>query len=435
MFSQEYKKGMEHVVLSREKKEEIVALMTAEPVKTASHTLRVLTVAAVLCSLLAITAAAYYMGVFEFLQEQNEYAMLGMNEVYEACARPVGASVTAENGDVFTVDRVAADGTFCTIFYCLHVQDETWRYTPRMALRSGGEDISMEGYGNSFENQEYLADDHTLYGAWRFLLREPLEEGDQVELELARYGEAEPGEPAPLLWEKALTFSVDPIQGEQFELDAVLSAQVRGKPVQVEAVSLNRSPLGTLLRLRWAEKDTNAREWYDFVLRDGDTGTYIPYDQVVINHYWDPEGYVDSVYELLKEWGWSSPAAPPEGVVFRPCPDRKEGTWLREAGELLPLGGLRGVEKVPCCGLRHEIAAHGPEAGAKLCTLVREQQAENTLFTYCASCSGQFARHGCGPVRHLLPYLLGVDEAPDCARSFLNRMKAGWFPRRKGERP
>lgn len=144
---------------------------------------------------------------------------------------------------------------------------------------------------------------------------------------------------------------------------------------------------------------------------------------------------VKSVYELLKEWGWSSPAAPPEGVVFRPCPDRKEGTWLREAGELLPLGGLRGVEKVPCCGLRHEIAAHGPEAGAKLCTLVREQQAENTLFTYCASCSGQFARHGCAPVRHLLPYLLGVDEAPDCARSFLNRMRAAWFPHRKGERP
>ena len=66
----------------------------------------------------------------------------------------------------------------------------------------------------------------------------------------------------------------------------------------MEAISLNRSPLGTLLRLRWAEEDTGAREWYDFVLRDGDTGAYIPYDQVVINHYWDPEGYVDSVYEL-----------------------------------------------------------------------------------------------------------------------------------------
>lgn len=298
MFSQDYKKGMEHVVLSREKKEEIVAAMTAAPVKTAGRVLRMLTVAAAVCGLLAVTAAAYYMGVFEFLREQNEYAMLGMNEVYEACAQPVGASVTAENGDVFTVDRVATDGTFCTIFYCLYVQDETWRYMPRMTLRADGEDISVEGYGNSFENQEYLADEHTLYGAWRFLLRAPLEDGERVELELSRYGEAEPGELAPQLWEKTLAFSVDPIQGEQFELDAVLSAQMQGKPVQVEAVSLNRSPLGTLLRLRWAEKDTNASEWYDFVLRDADTGRYIPYDQVVINHYWDAEGYVDSVYEL-----------------------------------------------------------------------------------------------------------------------------------------
>ena len=139
------------------------------------------------------------MGAFEFLREQNEYALLGMNEVYETCAQPVGVSVTAENGDVFTVDRVATDGTFCTIFYCLYVQDETWRYAPRMTLCSGGEDISMEGYDNSFENQEYLADDHTLYGAWRFLLRTPLEDGEQVELKLARYGDAEPGKLAPLL--------------------------------------------------------------------------------------------------------------------------------------------------------------------------------------------------------------------------------------------
>ena len=138
MFSQDYKKGMEHVVLSREKKEEIVAAMTTAPVKTAGRVLRMLTVAAAVCGLLAVTAAAYYMGVFEFLREQNEYAMLGMNEVYEACAQPVGASVTAENGDVFTVDRVATDGTFCTIFYCLYVQDETWRYMPRMTLRADG---------------------------------------------------------------------------------------------------------------------------------------------------------------------------------------------------------------------------------------------------------------------------------------------------------
>lgn len=141
---------------------------------------------------------------------------------------------------------------------------------------------------------------------------------------------------------------------------------------------------------------------------------------------------VSSVYELLKSWNWSAPAQPPEGLVFRPCPDRKEGKWFGEAGELLSLDGLRQVEKLPCCGLRHDIAAHGPQAGEKLCALARNQMNGQPLFTYCASCSGQFARHGCTPVHHLLPYLLGVDEAPDCARSFLNRAWAGWRPRRKG---
>lgn len=298
MLKQDYQTWMDQVEPDWEFQARLTEAMTSEPVIHRRRTFRVLVAAAVMCGLLGITAAAYYMGAFEFLREQNEYALLGMNEVYESCAQPVGVSVTAENGDVFTVDRVATDGTFCTIFYCLRVQDETWRHMPRMTLCSGGEDISMEGYGNSFENQEYLADGHTLYGAWRFLLRTPLEDGDQVELKLARYGDAEPGELAPLLWEKTLAFSVAPIQGEQFELDAVLSARIGGEPVQVEAVSLKRSPLGTLLRLRWAEAESSEKDWYDFALRDGDTGAYIPYDQVVINHYWDPEGYVDSVYEL-----------------------------------------------------------------------------------------------------------------------------------------
>ena len=298
MLKQDYQIWMDQVELSQDFQTRLTEAMASEQVKAPRHTFRVLMVDAVVCSLLAVTAAAYYMGAFEFLKEQNEYVMLGMNEVYETCAQPVGVSVTAENGDVFTVDRVATDGTFCTIFYCLYVQNETWRYLPRMTLCSGGEDISMEGYGNSFENQEYLADDHTLYGAWRFLLRTPLEDGEQVELKLARYGENGEDGLAPLLWESTLAFSVNPIRGEYFELDAVLSSRIGGELVQVEAVSLSRSPLGTLLRLRWAEEDTDAREWYDFAMRDGDTGTYIPYDQVVINHYWDPEGYVDSVYEL-----------------------------------------------------------------------------------------------------------------------------------------
>ncbi|AFM01609.1 hypothetical protein Desde_3321 [Desulfitobacterium dehalogenans ATCC 51507] len=132
---------------------------------------------------------------------------------------------------------------------------------------------------------------------------------------------------------------------------------------------------------------------------------------------------VISVYALLSRWGYACQGLPPSGVVFRPCPDRKEGRILEEISELLPLEGLRTMERVPCCGLRGDIAIHGPAAGDKLCALAKEQAAGETIYTYCASCSGQFQRHGCGQVRHLLSPLLGVEEEPDAARALLNRAR------------
>ena len=130
-------------------------------------------------------AAAYCVGAFEFLKERDEYAYLGMNEIYETYAQKVGKSVTAENGDVVTVDRVAMDRTFCTIFYSVRFREpvvtqeelerlqaerrddgfQTIAYMPGFYLYSGEEEISQEGYNNSFEPQAYLADTHTRYMA------------------------------------------------------------------------------------------------------------------------------------------------------------------------------------------------------------------------------------------------------------------------------
>ena len=59
---------------------------------------------------------------------------------------------------------------------------QTIAYMPGFYLYSGEEEISQEGYNNSFEPQAYLADTHTVYGAWRFLLRRPLTDGETVQL-------------------------------------------------------------------------------------------------------------------------------------------------------------------------------------------------------------------------------------------------------------
>ncbi|ACL21879.1 hypothetical protein Dhaf_3863 [Desulfitobacterium hafniense DCB-2] len=132
---------------------------------------------------------------------------------------------------------------------------------------------------------------------------------------------------------------------------------------------------------------------------------------------------VISIYALLSRWGYTSQSPPPSGVVFRPCPDREAGRLLEEIGELVSLAGLRTMERVPCCGLRGDIAAHGPAAADKLCALVKEEGAGETIYTYCASCSGQFQRQGCGQVRHLLSSLLGVEEEPDAAHALFNRAR------------
>ena len=318
MFSDDYRREMDQVRLSEEKKRAIAAAMAAAPARRARHALRWGVAAAAVCALLVATAAACYMGALEFLTGRSEYAYLGMNEVYEACARPVGASVTAENGDVLTVDRVAMDGTFCTIFYSVRYDEpvatqeeltqiqasrqDSWtfisQFEPYFLLYAGEEQVSEEGYNNSFEPQAYLADTHTLYGAWRILLRRPLREGEPLTLRAAHYGAYQGNGAGRLIWEAAVELEAHPTANERFELGVPFQALAGGQPAQLEVVSLERSELGTLLTIRGEDAlfDTYS---IDFVLRDGDTGACIPYAEVVTSHQADPEGYHDNTYELF----------------------------------------------------------------------------------------------------------------------------------------
>ena len=153
MFSTEYRKEMDQIMLSGKQKQAIAAAMTSARVRRARRLPRAFAAVAVVCAMVAATAAAYCMGAFEFLKERDEHAYLGMNEIYETYAQKVGKSVTAENGDVVTVDRVVMDRTFCTIFYSVRFREplqaerrddgfQTIAYMPGFYLYSGEEEIS-----------------------------------------------------------------------------------------------------------------------------------------------------------------------------------------------------------------------------------------------------------------------------------------------------
>lgn len=327
MFEEEYRKEMTQVKLSQEQKERITELMTAAPVRGVRKAGRMALAAALVAVLcLGSVAAAYAMGAFDFLKEQDEYAMLGQGEVYEEFSYAVKQSVVAENGDVLTVDRAAMDGKFCTIFYSVHFQKplvsteelermqeddqpdlwQLWKIrSTYFTLFTGGEEVSSETYDNSFETMQYLADESTLYGAWRFLLKTPLEEGELVTLQAELWDTQTPnGEyTSTFLWDLSLDFEAHPIQGEHFEPDVAFPTKItnaKGEIETIEArvVSFDRSPLGNQLTLRLARQGNIHGLRTEYALRDADTGDYIPYAEIVTAHALDPEGCYDVVYEL-----------------------------------------------------------------------------------------------------------------------------------------
>lgn len=130
-----------------------------------------------------------------------------------------------------------------------------------------------------------------------------------------------------------------------------------------------------------------------------------------------------SVYEAMLGWGDVARVRLDPGVLFVPCPDRAgrsiEGL-VRALADLSDVATLRGV---PCCGLRSEAAARGREFVDRCDACIFAAAGKAVIYTYCASCLGQFARQGRGRVRHVLSALLGVDEGPDAAHALLNRAR------------
>lgn len=139
-----------------------------------------------------------------------------------------------------------------------------------------------------------------------------------------------------------------------------------------------------------------------------------------------------SVYQALIERGFEARAAFDPGVLFIPCPDRKSREIEGFVRRLADLSAVETLSGVPCCGLRADVAARGPEFVSKQGRRIAAAAAGRTVYTYCASCLGQFARvrqpdggpvFAGGQVRHVLSAMLGVEEEPDASRAILNRAR------------
>lgn len=130
-----------------------------------------------------------------------------------------------------------------------------------------------------------------------------------------------------------------------------------------------------------------------------------------------------SIYDVFDELGLDSVGGFAPGCLFVPCPDKDTRALERKLREIGDLSEVETMERVACCGLRADIALHGPQAVEKLGRRVISVAEGQPLYTYCASCLGHFSRLDYNNCRHVLSVLLGVDEQPDSGRAFLNRAK------------
>ncbi len=137
---------------------------------------------------------------------------------------------------------------------------------------------------------------------------------------------------------------------------------------------------------------------------------------------------VVGIYEKLLELGIGR-VIEEKLTIFPPCPDRENkellGTiqaFLKEEPDI--------ISHVQCCGL-------GGCAGSKEKDLAKQmvsnigQEKEETIYTYCASCSGNFVRKGYKDTKHILLEILERNERPDTGGSVVNRIKTKYRREKK----
>ena len=129
------------------------------------------------------------------------------------------------------------------------------------------------------------------------------------------------------------------------------------------------------------------------------------------------------VFDLFEELQIQSIGQFSTGKLFIPCPDKERRATEQKLRSRFDLSAVKTFDHAPCCGLHPDLAGKGAEYSARLGRKAIEQAEGNRIYTYCASCAGQFSRLGHPNCRHAVSVVLGIDEEPDSRHALANRAK------------
>ena len=129
-----------------------------------------------------------------------------------------------------------------------------------------------------------------------------------------------------------------------------------------------------------------------------------------------------SIYDKLMELGLGEKIKAETMHLFIPCPDKatrslKESLLKFVEGECVEIKGSQ------CCGLGGCAGGKEPEISQSFRNNVKEQGLD-TVYAYCASCTGAMTRGGVENVHHVLVDILGTNERPELSsKTIWNRAK------------
>ena len=136
---------------------------------------------------------------------------------------------------------------------------------------------------------------------------------------------------------------------------------------------------------------------------------------------------ITDIYTKLHELGIEGSLDVRGLNVFIPCPDRDERLILNSIKPYLGSSVIVEIDDVQCCGLGGHGGVKEPELSRTFIDKLRSKQLDS-VYTYCATCCGNFSRNGIEGVKHILCEIISSGEVPAKGlSSLLNRARFRWF--------
>ena len=128
-----------------------------------------------------------------------------------------------------------------------------------------------------------------------------------------------------------------------------------------------------------------------------------------------------TIYEKLQELNMGQRIKEENIPIYYPCPDREEKLFFDTIKPFIEGEIKNSFKTTQCCGLGGCASSKESEISTKFAKSV-STAGEEQLFTYCASCIGNFKRKGFSNSYHILPLVLNVkEEVPLGMKSLFNR--------------